>query len=408
MDLEIPSWLNNNFLKTALEDGDNSKDIDIVSFEVNRAVPKGNNYMCNLFRVKVDHRIKNSDELIKKSIIVKSPIHGGLSSYLFNFGIVQKEVMVYKEFLPKLCKLLNDENEYLTPKSYPSIEENVIVMDDLNTDGFKMANRLEQLDFSHTAITLKHLAKYHAASVKLHNEDPEFVERIGEELLFRKDSDEINKYILGSGPFKMMGIELSTWPEAKDYLELMNGYIDVAFDKLIDCFERKDNEFNVLCHGDFWMANFLFKYDDNGKPIKVKFVDLQITRYASPALDLIYLFYGSVQEEVRTTRYEELIRKYVNDLNEELEKFNCKKRVAPEEIFKAIEARKFYMIYANITLLPTVIQDTKDVMEIKEMSENDLNDLANNPFRKYLQTEKYKKLLLKRMKEYTTVFNGEI
>ena len=38
----------------------------------------------------------------------------------------------------------------------------------------------------------------------------------------------------------------------------------------------------VICHGDLWWSNVLFKYDpDTGSPVEVKFIDFQSSRVAS-------------------------------------------------------------------------------------------------------------------------------
>jgi hypothetical protein len=48
-----------------------------------------------------------------------------------------------------------------------------IVMEDLCAQGFKMAERRQGLDLSHCLLVMHLLARFHAASVVLHDRDPE-------------------------------------------------------------------------------------------------------------------------------------------------------------------------------------------------------------------------------------------
>lgn len=48
-----------------------------------------------------------------------------------------------------------------------------IVMQDLCAEGFKMAERRQGLDLSHCLLVMRMLARFHAASVVLHDRDPE-------------------------------------------------------------------------------------------------------------------------------------------------------------------------------------------------------------------------------------------
>lgn len=46
------------------------------------------------------------------------------------------------------------------------------------------------------------------------------------------------------------------------------------YDKGVVAAERRDNEFCVINHGDCWVNNMMFRYDDNGKPMDHIFVSI--------------------------------------------------------------------------------------------------------------------------------------
>jgi hypothetical protein len=48
-----------------------------------------------------------------------------------------------------------------------------LVMEDLSAAGFRMLDRLQGLDLDHCLLVMRALAKFHAASVVLHQQDPD-------------------------------------------------------------------------------------------------------------------------------------------------------------------------------------------------------------------------------------------
>ena len=52
-------------------------------------------------------------------------------------------------------------------------DSDCIVLEDLCAQGFKMAERRQGLDLTHCVLIMRMLAKLHAASVVLHDQDPE-------------------------------------------------------------------------------------------------------------------------------------------------------------------------------------------------------------------------------------------
>jgi hypothetical protein len=85
------------------------------------------------------------------------------------FDVFQRECFMYEDMIPSFEKLWLDKgNEAIefAPK-FLKTEENqfeIIVLEDLKANGYKMMNRKAGLNLNETKLALTKLAKFHAAS----------------------------------------------------------------------------------------------------------------------------------------------------------------------------------------------------------------------------------------------------
>jgi len=70
-----------------------------------------------------------------------------------------------------------------------------------------------------------------------------------------------------------------------------------------------EENLNVILHGDCWMNNMMFRYENN-QPDAVKLIDFQISFYNSFANDLQYFIFSSAKADVITNSLDELLTKY--------------------------------------------------------------------------------------------------
>lgn len=110
---------------------------------------------------------------------------------------------------------------------------------------------------------------------------------------------------------------LESLEETKPYVERAM----VAYDKIID--QKPPREpWGTIAHDDFWVNNTMIKFE-NDKAMKTKIVDYQICSYGSPARDLVFFLFSSVQNHIITKSYDELIKFYYDAFIKVLKDFNC-------------------------------------------------------------------------------------
>lgn len=143
------------------------------------------------------------------------------------------------------------------------------MFDELSPSGnFSKVNRRSGLDVKHLRVVMTNLAKLHASSAVLpvetfaHHQQPNISEYFK---VFHS---------LFTNCVKSLVDKLSTekFVGAERLASKLNGFERNMIDKSSDAFMLQANDFGVLCHGDLWMNNLVFEYDDEAQPRDVKMV----------------------------------------------------------------------------------------------------------------------------------------
>lgn len=136
-----------------------------------------------------------------------------------------------------------------------------IVLEDLNKSGFKMANRFEKLDLAHAMLTLSKLAKFHATSLV-------YKEKIGygkqlsrvpftEETAKQFHHTTLAKTVHMIAAIKKIGFEPEIVEKCEKWIEM----------DPVEIFHLSSptGVFDTIVHGDCWMNNIMYKYNEKNE-----------------------------------------------------------------------------------------------------------------------------------------------
>lgn len=204
-------------------------------------------------------------------------------------------------------------------------KSDLIVLNDLAVNDFKMPERKKGLNLEQTQSVLATLAKFHALSLAYKAQYPDKFNRLTrviEEGLF---APETAKYYLGyyrrlsksTLETVQRGLEEAHVSRSEHYMMRLRTFLegDTAFKTMCDLVQLK-SELSVMCHGDCWTNNFLFRYsgataDDRAE---VCLVDFQLMRHSTLALDISNILFCCLDQELRSKHLKALINSYVSEL----------------------------------------------------------------------------------------------
>jgi thiamine kinase-like enzyme len=143
-------------------------------------------------------------------------------------------------------------------------------MEDLKAKGFKMAERTSGLDMNHCLLVMRQLGRYHAASVVLHEQKPENFLYFRDTLYDTNSSDNFKRFFKVNA--ENLANEVGKWPEYKErFYDKLLKLADNVYTYFVDSLKRNEDEFNVLCHGDLWLNNMMFRYsEETGEVMNIR------------------------------------------------------------------------------------------------------------------------------------------
>ncbi|KFB45282.1 AGAP003123-PA-like protein [Anopheles sinensis] len=321
-------------------------DLVIDSYEEAQGSGRGDNYTAALFRLalKGHTQPEGSSKKLKweKSVICKRLPDCKIKREAFKSeALFRNEVVFYNSIMPEYnefqrrqvkeasksrgTKHVNEEDEGdeqqsesifdAVPQCYLA-QDDLLVLEDLRVRSFTMPDRQAGLGPTQLEAVLVELAKFHAVSLAYKQQHPvefqKLTNSLSEGIFSQANTDWYRKYydVLTRNAIQMVR---QTVPEKKEHLAKLEAFLGNCFANLVELVSR-ESELSVICHGDCWTNNVLFRYADDGSIGETCFVDFQLIRYGSLALDLAYLIYCCTDSSLRKESLQQWLQTYHRQL----------------------------------------------------------------------------------------------
>lgn len=186
--------------------------------------------------------------------------------------LCKREALMYEKILPALANferdkgLVNSDRFTAYPKCYVSISDEtkdqfVIIMEDVRPKGYSMWVRSDPLPIKYTCNLFDQLAKMHAISFALKQQRP----RIYNE--FREINDVVTGFIATATMADIINASLGRCLAAVEdpkHIEIVTDMIKNRCAYYDECISAENVEpFGAVTHGDCWINNILFRFNDN-------------------------------------------------------------------------------------------------------------------------------------------------
>ena len=162
-----------------------------------------------------------------------------------------------QEMLDKICV-------QFAPKLYYTscVREEVLVLEDLESAGFRHAVPSPGFDWVPCLIVVKKLAYYHASSVVLHKSQRGVMDSFKVSAYSDEHRERLEKIY---PPFlKKLAAEVESWPDYKErFADKLHNLANRAVDEICGCVRTKESDFNVLCHEGLSVKNIVFGYSED-------------------------------------------------------------------------------------------------------------------------------------------------
>ncbi|CAD7091874.1 unnamed protein product [Hermetia illucens] len=386
-----PSWLSERYVQDALRKYSKDSSLEIVKLEIVPASSKGDNYCSVMTRIRVQFTSDKCKGIQSGSYILKSVFEDEADIITANviegYNVYSHEMEIYGTIFPKYREILENigYTEDLAPRAVNlDYEHKCIFFEDLNALGFQMPDIKKGFDTEHAKMILAKLAKMHAASVLLDEENPKICRKF--------DRGFLNKHYQGLAPFFAGNFEVCArmvrgWEGYEVYGEKLLKLVPKFMEYGAQAMEPRKHYLNVLTHGDLWCNNTMLKYNDKEEPVDVLLLDFQFSCWASPTIDLHYFLNTSLVEDLRVNHIEEFVHFYYLNLRKTLEDLGFHGKIPTlQQFWMQYMETAFYALFTLIIPQPLMLNEKVDdasfnclLEENTERSMNLRNAIYGNP-----------------------------
>ncbi|XP_004524851.1 uncharacterized protein LOC101459768 [Ceratitis capitata] len=298
--------------RNALKLGE-AESVKILSYALARGTNELIGFMGEYFKLNIELENAHSGEGTKKlCFFVKSvPIGNELHrAECERKNFFQKESCAYTKILPNIQK-------YATTKLYPECyyaRKDLLVLEDLTELGYRHLGRDETYTDKHRKLFLTHMAQLHAGSIAWEEKEGVNIEEHFKDGLFELMLATDNDWYMTSAKgiiFLAKNYLRSQTPEVQTLINEKLFTLLVNVERYTEPSKRMRN---VFLHRDSWDRNIFFKFDAEGEPLTCSIVDFQLSRYATPSLDMLFFLYGQTTPKERKLYMQEYIDHYYDAL----------------------------------------------------------------------------------------------
>lgn len=301
-----------------------------------------NGHLGEYFKLNIDIKQQGKESNLKLFAKFLTP-KAEFMKEILKLGPSMKEDWFYFGYLPKLREIGLSDLLSFAPNCYFSRINDVIILDDLSKVGYTGLTPNTKLEYNALKMVVRELANLHSCSLILEEElsksagkDVRLSDMYGEylqEVLFGKDTPYI-KSIDGMVVNTVMYF-ISTFSYANGHSnEKIKEQVDSFYNSVFDKVKPSSKYRNVICHGDAYVANMLFKFNEQTNCEDVKLIDFQLLRYCPPTQDLLFFLIQNATKENLDRHFNNLVDEYYTSLSESLQKYSIDiNEIYPRETF---------------------------------------------------------------------------
>ncbi|XP_016952297.1 uncharacterized protein LOC108026109 [Drosophila biarmipes] len=360
-ELQPPAWLDADFIEQALSSYEKVP-LQVTDLKITPATAQGDHYASVMFRTVAEYTTAKGK--FSKALIVKTmpEQEGHKKDILSESHIFETEILMYSKALPEFERILReagDNTKLYVPCVYHSLEpRKVMIFEDLVPLGYTVIRDRPATKEELEKVFSK-LAKWHAVSMKVINEKPDFLKE------FKYGMWDTSAFL--SDPMVTTGVPcflemLDKVPELtkyKPYFEkIKENYLQRISEIMLGYRSNPQaNVYYVLCHGDFHIRNMMFKNNkETGAFEDVMLVDFQVSNVCPITIDLTYSIYMLMESKERCDLGRDFINYYFSVLVDTLKKVGFKGEMPTQSgLWDQIRAHKYYDFFLMTSFLTIIL-----------------------------------------------------